>query len=302
MKTAMTVIPGILLLVTGLSLAQPAPPSTEIWLAPLMASGKKLSVGVPVNITHRPGYDNQPSFLPDGSGILYTALQTDPPGPQAPTQTEIFLYDIRTKKTTRLTRTAESEYSATAMPGGGFFSVVRVEADSAQRLWKFRMAGTEPSVILANIKPVGYHAWVDSNTVALFVLGTPPTLQLASLGTGLASIVIGNIGRSLHRVPGKHAVSFVQKVTSEEWWIKELNVSTRAITPIVQTLPRSEDYAWTPGNTILMAQGSKLFSYKPGASQQWTEIADFSGQKIGGITRIAVSPRGNWIAFVATEQ
>jgi hypothetical protein len=290
-----------LLVIACTTFAQTAPPSTDIWLAPLNVSGNRLSVGTPVNITNRAGYDNQPSFLPNGSGILYTVMQTDPPGPQAPTQTDIFLYDLRAKKTTRITRTAESEYSATVIPGGKYFSVVRVEPDSTQRLWRFRMDGTQPAILLLGIKPVGYHAWVDSNTVALFVLGNPPTLQLATVSTGLGDIIIGNIGRSLHKVPRKRAVSFVQKVTSEEWWIKQLDVSTRSVTPLVRTLPRSEDYAWTPGGVMLMGQGAKLFSYKPGASKEWIEVADFSSQKISGITRIVVSPRGNWIAFVATE-
>ncbi|HXG38964.1 MAG TPA: hypothetical protein VNL36_09380 [Bacteroidota bacterium] len=290
-----------LLIITCTTFAQTAPPSTDIWLAPLNVSGTKLSVGTPVNITNRAGYDNQPSFLHSGTGILYTVMQSDPPGPQAPTQTEIFLYDLRTKKTSRMTRTAESEYSATVIPGGKYFSVVRVEPDSTQRLWRFRMDGTQPTVVLPTIKPVGYHAWVDSNTVALFVLGNPPTLQLATVSTGLADIIIGNIGRSLHKVPRKRAVSFVQKMTNEEWWIKQLDVSTRSVTSIVRTLPRSEDYAWTPDGIILMGQGSKLFSFKPGVSKDWTEVADFSSHKINGITRIAVSPQGNWIAFVATE-
>lgn len=301
MRNSLQALGCSLQIIVSATFAQTAPPSTDIWLAPLQISGNRLSVGTPVNITNRAGYDNQPSFLPNGTGILYTAVQTDPPGPQAPTQTDIFLYDLKTKKTTRITRTPESEYSATVIPGRKYLSVVRVEQDSTQRLWRFRMDGTQPMILLTSIKPVGYHAWVDSNTVALFVLGNPPTLQLATISTGLGDIMIGNIGRSLHKVPRKHAVSFVQKVTSEEWWIKQLEVSTRSITPLVRTLPRCEDYAWTPGGILLMGQGSKLFSFKPGASKEWTEVADFSSQKIRGITRIAVSPRGDWIAFVAIE-
>jgi hypothetical protein len=289
------------LLVPTLLLSQTVPPATDIWLAPLNLDKNTLRVGTPTNITNRPGYDNQPSFLPDGSGILYTAVQTDPPGPQAPTQTEILLYEISREQVRRLTWTPESEYSATVVPGTGRFAVVRVEPDSTQRLWAFRMDGSEPSLVFTNIKPVGYHAWIDSVVVALFVLGSPPTLQLAPVNTGTAETIAGNIGRSLHKVPGKRAVSFVHKGTNEEWWIKQLNVDSRSVDLLAPTMPRSEDYAWTPQGTLLMGHGSKLFSYTPGASKQWTEIADLSGQKIGGITRIAVSPRGNWIAFVAAE-
>ena len=59
----------------------PAPPATEIYLAPFVEGEKKttqigiitiersgVSVGKAVNITNNPGYDNQPCFLPDSSG------------------------------------------------------------------------------------------------------------------------------------------------------------------------------------------------------------------------------------------
>ena len=40
--------------------------------------------------------------------------------------------------------------------------------------------------MLADVKPVGYHAWADDHTLALFVLGQPATLQLADTRTGKA--------------------------------------------------------------------------------------------------------------------
>lgn len=282
-------------------IAQTQPPSTDIYLVDITRGQGSLKFGTSMNITNRPGYDNQPSFAPDGSYILYTAMQNDLPRPQASAQTEIYRYNIVAKTVERVTRTMESEYSATVMPGGSSFSVVRVEPDSTQRLWKFEMSGQNPAIILRNIKPVGYHAWVDSNTVALFVLGSPATLQLTRVNPEKADTIIGGIGRSLHKIPGKRAISFVHKVSEKEWWIKELDVATRAMTPLIQTLAGSEDYAWTPDGTIMMGQGSKLFSYKPGTSKEWMEIADFSSTNIKGITRIAVSPMGNRLAFVALE-
>ncbi len=282
-------------------LAQAQPPSTDIFLVDIIKAQGSLKLGTPVNITNRQGYDNQPSFAPDGSYILYTAMQNDLPRPQASAQTEIYRYNIVAKTVDRVTRTMESEYSATVMPGGKLFSVVRVEPDSTQRLWKFEMSGQNPAIILRNIKPVGYHAWVDSNTVALFVLGSPATLQLTRVNPEKADTIIGGIGRSLHKIPSKRAISFVQKVSEKEWWIKELDVATRKITAIVQALAGSEDYAWTPDGTLIMGQGSKLFSYKPERSKEWIEIVDFTSMNIKGITRIAVSPSGDRLAFVALE-
>src|SRR4051794_16953840 len=53
----------------------PSPPDTEIFLAPMTSSGGRLTVGRPVNITNSPGYDNQPSFTPDGRSILFTSIR-----------------------------------------------------------------------------------------------------------------------------------------------------------------------------------------------------------------------------------
>ncbi|HXG95202.1 MAG TPA: hypothetical protein VNN73_22895 [Blastocatellia bacterium] len=51
-----------------------------------------------------------------------------------------------------------------------------------------------------------------------------------------------------------------------------------------------------------MAKGAKLFKFTPGKDQDWQEVADFSGEGITAITRLAVSPAGNRVAFVANEK
>ncbi|MDT7604642.1 MAG: hypothetical protein QOF61_2639, partial [Acidobacteriota bacterium] len=180
-----------------------SPPDTDIFVVELKSEGGKLVFGQPANITRRVGYDNQPSFLPDGQTLLFTSQREGD-------QTDIYRYDLRTRATTQLTSTPESEYSPTLMPGGKFFSVVRVEADKTQRLWKFPLAGGAASLVLDNVKPVGYHLWLDARTLALFVLGDektkqPNTLQLASLAKDRPTAIEVstehvNVGRSLQRV------------------------------------------------------------------------------------------------------
>src|SRR3954470_8467432 len=83
-----------------------APPATDIYLAPLQLLRGRATVGRPVNITNRPGYDNQPSFTPDGAAILYTSTRDDG-------QSDIYRYDRTAKTISRVTTTPESEYSAT---------------------------------------------------------------------------------------------------------------------------------------------------------------------------------------------
>lgn len=276
----------------------PTPPvaTEDIFVVNVKNTRGKLEFGQPANITNRAGYDNQPSFLPDGASLLYTSQREGE-------QTDIYRHDFKTGQATRLTSTTESEYSPTLMPGGKFFSVIRVEADKTQRLWKFPLAGGEPGLVLPNIKPVGYHLWLDARTLALFILGAegrPNTLQLAPTDNSFLDTIHVNIGRALHLVPRREAFSFVHKISPDEWLIKIFDLKTKRSTTLTKTLTGSEDLAWTPDGTLLMAQDSKLFQYNPATpAAGWQQLADFSPSGIKRITRLALSPKADRLALVA---
>lgn len=204
-----------------------APPDTEIFLAALTMTNGTLIVGTPANITNSPGYDNQPAFTPDGRSILFSSVRSAAPAassaaaslpvvpatPAAIPATDIYRYDIASKQVARVTSTPEGEFSPTVMPDGRRMSVIRVEADGTQRLWSFTMDGQSPALVLADVKPVGYHAWIDDHTLALFVLGSrgePATLQVADTKTGKSEVIARDIGTSVKRMPSG-AVSFVQR-------------------------------------------------------------------------------------------
>jgi hypothetical protein len=132
-RTRMSKIIPIILLWAALALppadagGQAAPPSTDIYVVALSGRAGSLGAGGPVNATNREGYDNQPMFLRDGSGFFYTSIREDG-------QADIYRYDFSSRSSFRVTDTKESEYSATPTPDGKSLSVVRVEADSTQRL------------------------------------------------------------------------------------------------------------------------------------------------------------------------
>ena len=266
------------------------PPASDIFIVEVANRNGWIKLGQPIKITNYAGYNNQPSFMPNGQSILYTSIRDK--------QADIYRYDIRAATTTQITKTRESEYSPTLMPDGKSISVVRVEADGTQRLWKFPLDGGTPSLILGQIKPVGYHLWIDDHTLALFILGKPNTLQLADLRTGKAERILDNPGRILRRVPHENKFSFVHKVSDQEWLVKSFDLKAKAVTTIIQTFPGVEDYAWTPAGDLLMAKDAKLFLRKK-SDWAWQQIADFSNAGLKIITRIAVSPKGDRIAFVA---
>jgi len=277
------------------SLSAQDPPGTDIWILPLAPLGSSVDASRIARATDRPGYDNQPHFIPGDGGILYSAV--DSTG-----QADIWIYDLTSGRRENLTATVpESEYSPTVMPSLARFSVVRVEADSTQRLWSFDSAGGRPELILEAIQPVGYHSWIGQDRVAVFVLGSPNTLQLASVETGMAEVVAENIGRSIHTLPGRDAISYVQWNESGEGTIISHDLETRDTTALAPVLEGNEYYAWTPDGVLIMGQGSKLFRFGLGISSEWEEIADLGPAGITGISRVAVSRGGEKIAVVAED-
>lgn len=267
------------------------PLDADIWTAAFARNADgSLSVGPPQQAIHRQGYDNQPYFTPDGTGFWFTALD------EHTQQTDIWLYDLSGSIQQVTVSAPESEYSATPIPGGAAVSVVRVEADSAQRLWRVPLDGSEPSVLLSGVAPVGYHAWIDAERVALFVLGEPPTLQVAETGGGSARVVAEGIGRSIRSIPGEQAVSFVLMAPDGTATLSRYDGGTGQVTPLVETVGNGEFHAWTPDGTVLMADGAALFAWTPGADG-WTQIGDLSEHRVR-ITRLAVSPDGSQIAMV----
>jgi len=215
-------------------------------------------------------------------------------------QADIYRYNIAARRAVRVTTTApESEYSAASIDGGSAISVVRVERDSAQRLWRFPLSGGTPTVILERVRPVGYYAWADDHTIALFILGSPNSLRLADTRTGVADSIASGVGRSLHRVPRARTISFVRKVSGTEWWIETLDPTSRVTKRLVRLPEGVEDYAWLPNSTIVCGRGSTLLWWSGKAGAEWRQIADLRASGVNAITRIAVSPQGNRIAFVA---
>jgi len=287
---------ALLLALPALFQAAP-PPDTEIFLAPFSPAASAV-VGTPVNISRSPGYDNQPSFTPDGSAILFTSMRGG-------TQTDIYRYDVGSGATTRVTTTAESEYSPTVTPDGAHISVIRVEADGTQRLWRFTLDGRDPELVLTAVKPVGYHAWVDDQTIALFILGTKSSLQIADTRTGNANSFVPGINRSIQRIPGGHTISFVQRLPPEREGavpalkISELDPTSHNVTPLINAVAgaKEADLAWTPDGMLLMAEKDVLYGWKRG-EPAWRRLADLAALGLHGVTRIAVSPRGDRIAFV----
>jgi WD40-like Beta Propeller Repeat len=247
------------------------------------------------NITNRKGYDNQPSW--DGNRrILYTS--------QSAGQTDIYEINFETSTIGKVTDTPESEYSAALTPDGNGITVVRVERDSAQRLWRFPKDRSAPTVVLPEIKPVGYYAWLDTTQLALFVLGTPNTLRIADTRTGETRIVTTDIGRSLQRVPGGNRAAYLHRV-GPRWMLETVDPTPRpdGSFPIdtIAAMPDSADYVvWKHATELYTAVGSRIYRMRL-PNKTWLLVDDLASSGIRRISRIAMSPDGSRLALVADE-
>jgi len=283
--------------VLGLSLAgcgpRGAPPGgeSELWLVDLWSDETLIVVGEPRRLTERPGYDNQPAFVAGGDSVLYVARFGD--------RTDVFRVDVTTGQTRQLTRSAEREFSPLPLADGGF-SAIRIEADGRQRLWRYDAAGAaiEP-LVLPTRERIRYYVWLEDGTLAMQLEHDPPSLVLVRPGAQRVEPVIDDVGRSLQRVPGRRAVSFVHKESETEWWIKCLDLDTGRIETVTRTLQGREDHAWTPSGALIQASDTRLFRFIPGLSERWEEIADFDAAGLVDISRIAINDAGNRMVLVA---
>ena len=261
----------------------PAIPVTNLALVKLNKDGTP-DVASWRAVTNAETYHNQPHFESNHS-LLYTK--------QMEGQTDIWRYDVSKDEHSAVTETPESEYSATLMPGGERFSVIRVERDDSQRLWSFKLDGSSPEIVLHDVKPVGYHTWLDPDTLALFVLGEPMTLQLAKVSIDKAKVLDADIGRSLHTQPNTGFISYsVHREAQNE--IRLYDTAKETSTRLTDTREEQQDYVWLTEQCLLMGEGNSLFKFCEGKG--WQKVAEFEG--VGAITRLAVNEDNSLLAVV----
>ena len=269
--------------------------NTDIYLIRIEMDEGKSIFSDPVKINPAEGYNNQPSFHPDGGSLFYSSGS----GPN----TDIYRYDINARKTTRLTDTPDSEYSPILMPDGDKFSVIQLvnsegPRKGAQPLISFPLSGGDSELIFEDGEKVGYHAWIDRQKVALFLLGSPNFLQIVDLKDRSSTRVADNIGRSLYKIPGQEAISFSQSKEGELEVIMKYSLESGQTQPIAPMLEGNGFYVWTSAGSLIMGVGPKLFEFKPDENEDWRQIGDLSALGIHNISRLAIDPKTERIAVV----
>ena len=284
-----------LLLAIGVAAPIGAQTGSDIWLADVVARGDTLALTNVRRVTDRPGYDNQPRFTGDGRAILYTSYRDG--------QADIWRYDLAAGTHTVVTATPESEYSATQVPGGsGRIAVVRVEADSTQRLWPLGANGSDRQLRAPDLRGVGYYAWMPNNYLVAFIVGDTTRLEMVDLTTGDRHVITHNIGPTFHVVPEDPSVLFVVRDGDQSQLVAWSPIDPD--NPLsLGPLPGGPYFAFDPDRNVLLAPdgGGILALSTANPEPGFRPVPGLEGLNLLAITRMALSPDGSRLAFVAAE-
>jgi hypothetical protein len=269
---------------------------SEVYLFDLKISKKgewTLSDGK--NITNHKGYDNQPFFHPDEPVIYFSSFNEEG-------RSDLKSYNYKTGETKNITNTSsEREYSPTVTPDKQFLSCIIQRDNNAQDLGKYPINGGVPTVLINDLI-VGYHTWINTEQLALFVLGEPQTLQIYNLKTKQHEVIDEKIGRSIHKIPGEEAVSYVDKKLEKDWIIKKYEPASKATADIIATVPGSEDLCWTSDGKIVMSSETQIFFIDPNKDKEWKKIiADPKTPFTTSLSRLTISKDGKKLAVVVSE-
>lgn len=276
----------LFVLITNTIVAQP---NTDVFLFDLNTSKGQFELSNFKNISNTEGYDNQPSFL-DNNTILFAGTRNG--------QTDIVKYNIQYDSKIFINHTEGSEYSPLKIPNQKAVSAIRLEKNGDQKLYKYNLKNGESEVLIEDIV-IGYQTWYSPNLLISSVLEDDKlALYSSKVSTLLHTKLHGNIGRSLHKIPNTRNISFIDKTDPEVWEIRSINPINGDSKSITTTLSKSEDMLWLSNGSIVMGHEDKLYTYTPGKSVDWKEVASLESHNIKNITRLAISPDGTKLAIV----
>jgi hypothetical protein len=265
-------------------------PETDIWLFKIEKKEGKYLYTYPLNITHRAGYDNQPTFSIDGKSILYVLIDSTK-------QADIYQYSISKKTTVNLTKSQVSEYSPTIIPTGLGFSSVVVEKDSAQRLWQFNLDGTFKTIVHEGTDSIGYHTWLNTDTLMYYKLTEPHSLHVLDLKSNKDVWICNNPTRAFKKINGGSKFIYGIK-DSMSTQFRIYNPALRE-SSLYATYPSlNEDFVWHNEFGLIKSEGSDLMSYNE-KTKTWDVLFSFTNLGIKKITRFVFDSKTKQLAIVS---
>jgi hypothetical protein len=274
----------------------PGQSGSEIFLFDIKIINEQLILSGGANITNHKGYDNQPHFHPSQPVIYYSSFNDSG-------RSDIKYYNYSKRETKNFTLTQEREYSPTVTPDGQFISCIIQRDNGAQDLGKYPIEGGKTLILINHLK-IGYHAWAAADKLLLFVLddSSRNSLHYFDLTKNADTVIAENIGRSLHKIPGRPAMSFVQKISPDLSVIKKYDIATGVISTIVSTLPGQDHLTWLNNDMLLMSDGAKLFTCIDKYKTTWQPVMiEGDAAMLKGVSRLAVNKDNTKLAVVVSE-
>lgn len=267
---------------------------TDIYLFDITPGAEYMELTNFVKVTDRTGYDNQPFFSPDSRFIFYASEQDS-------NQTDIYRFDIATGQSTRITATPESEYSPMLSPNGKVLTVVRQEADSTQRIWRMKPDGSQPKLLMPDVKDIGYYCWVNKKTLAIWTV-SDTTLSIVKIKDQVLQPVDRPVGRSFHLSPSLTKINYVKKnPKGKKHLVIQYNFISGVRDTLVETFEDSEDICPNPSGEIMTSFQASVFSFLPGSDTEWQYWSSTAGHRVLRFYRMAISPDGKKLAVVTYQ-
>ena len=275
---------------------------TEVWVGKLDRTAGRFVISDLKNISNHPGYDNQPAFFADGDRLIYTSeagqLADDGNGLQA------VVVDLRSGQSTAMP--SMNGFSPTPMSDGTHVMMLR-----DGRVWRYDLAGGKPEP-LTETKDAGYFNRIDDRTFVLFMNDKEQRVVIYDQKSKAMKTVATGAVTPIYSVPGQSAVTFVAEspfpvpekpdpAVKRTLSLRRLDLESGSVTTLAAIPFRTGGHhVWTATGTLLMASGRSIYEWSPARPDQWTPVFEATDPGLQGITRIALSVRGDRIAIVST--
>jgi hypothetical protein len=212
-------------------------------------------------------------------------------------QADIYQYNINRKQAINITKSDVSEYSPTILPNGLGFSAVVVEKDSAQRVWKFNLDGTFNSIAHNGTDAVGYHTWLNNDSLLYYKLTNPHSLRVLNLKTNEDVWICNNPCRAFKKIG--NSSQFIYAIKDSASVVFRIYNPALRESKIYTTYPSAnEDFIWHSEFGLIKSENADLMRYNE-QTKTWGILFSFSNLGIKKITRFVFDSKTKQLAIVS---
>jgi hypothetical protein len=274
-------------------------PNTDLWLFNVKNEKGTYQIEKGENITKREGYDNQPAFSENGKNIYYVSIREDK-------QSDIYLYSISGKKSTRFTATPESEYSPTLSPDKKSISSVVVLRDSAQIILPIDLKTPSltvypdhktkwESLTISMMDSVGYFTFLNSDTAIYYKLTAPHSLRAVDLKTGKDNFIASSPIRGFKAISRKEFIYGVKDSAGVTFY--KYNTVVKKSSRYARSNQSGEDILWHSELGLLKSEGALILRFSE-KENNWLTLFDLSSFGIKKITRFTFDQKNKQLVVV----